>query len=76
MADKKRILIVDDDPEIRELLEFDIASSGYYTDTASDGMEGFNKALNNKYDLIIIDVMMPKMNGFDVCRGCIILGKP
>lgn len=69
MADKKRILIVDDDNEIRDLLEFDISSSGYYTDTAKDGMEGLNKALNNKYDLILLDVMMPKMNGFDVCRN-------
>lgn len=69
MADKKRILIIDDDPEIRELLDFDIASSGYYTDTASDGMEGLSKALNNKYDLILLDVMMPKMNGFDVCKN-------
>ncbi len=69
MVDKKRILIVDDDTEIRELLEFDISSSGYYVDTASNGMEGLNKALNNKYDLIILDVMMPKMNGFDVCKN-------
>ena len=63
------ILIVDDDTEIRDLLEFDISSSGYFTDTASDGMEGLNKALNNKYDLILLDVMMPKMNGFDVCKN-------
>ncbi len=69
MGEKKRILIVDDDAEIRELLEFDISSSGYYTDTASDGMEGLNKALNNKYDLILLDVMMPKMNGFEVCKN-------
>ena len=69
MADKKRILIVDDDAEIRELLEFDISSSGYFTDTAKDGMEGLQKVLNNKYDLVLLDVMMPKMNGFDVCRN-------
>lgn len=66
---QKRILIVDDDDEIRELLEFDIASSGYFVDTAKDGMEGLNKALNNTYDLILLDVMMPKMNGFDVCKN-------
>ena len=59
MLEKKRILIVDDDAEIRDLLEFDISSSGYFVDTASDGMEGLNKALNNKYDLILLDVMMP-----------------
>ena len=69
MSEQKRILIIDDDTEIRDLLEFDISSSGYYTDTASDGMEGLNKALNNKYDIILLDVMMPKMNGFDVCKN-------
>ena len=66
---QKRILIVDDDAEIRELLEFDIRSSGYFVDSAKDGLEGLNKALNNTYDLILLDVMMPKMNGFDVCKN-------
>lgn len=66
---KKKILIVDDDDEIRELLEFDVAQSGYFVDTAKDGLEGLNKALNNSYDLILLDVMMPKMNGFDVCKN-------
>jgi len=65
---KKRILIVDDDDEIRELLEFDIKASGYFVDTARDGLEGLNKVLNNTYDLVLLDVMMPKMNGFDVCK--------
>ncbi len=65
---QKRILIVDDDDEIRELLEFDVAQSGYFVDVAKDGLEGLNKALNNTYDLILLDVMMPKMNGFDVCK--------
>ena len=69
MSEKKRILIVDDDTEIRDLLEFDIASSGYFVDTAIDGMEGLTKALNNKYDLILLDVMMTKMNGFDVWKN-------
>lgn len=66
---QKRILIVDDDDEIRELLEFDIRSSGYFVDSAKDGLEGLNKALNNSYDLILLDVMMPKMSGFDVCKN-------
>ena len=65
---QKRILIVDDDDEIRELLEFDVAQSGYFVDVAKDGLEGLDKALNNTYDLILLDVMMPKMNGFDVCK--------
>ena len=69
MNNLKRILIVDDDDEIRELLEFDVAQSGYFVDTAKDGKEGLNKVLNNSYDLVILDVMMPKMNGFDVCKN-------
>lgn len=66
---QKRILIVDDDDEIRELLEFDVSQSGYFVDTAKDGLEGLNKVLNNTYDLVLLDVMMPKMNGFDVCKN-------
>ncbi|MBR1618045.1 response regulator transcription factor [bacterium] len=69
MQTNKRILIVDDDKQIRELLTFDIAQSGYITDSAQDGEEGLKKALENNYDLILLDVMMPKMNGYDVCKN-------
>jgi len=65
----KRLLIVDDDTEIRELLEFDLSHSGYNVDTAKNGLEGLNKALNNTYDLVLLDVMMPKMNGYEVCQN-------
>lgn len=65
----KRLLIVDDDEEIRELLVFDIQSSGYMVDFACDGEEGLKKAVENNYDLILLDVMMPKMNGYDVCKN-------
>ena len=63
-----RLLIADDDNEIRELLEFDLSHSGYETDIAKDGEEALRKALSAHYDLILLDVMMPKMNGFDVCK--------
>ncbi|MGM9994062.1 MAG: response regulator transcription factor [Candidatus Avigastranaerophilus sp.] len=63
-----RLLIADDDNEIRELLEFDLSHSGYETDIAKDGEEALQKALANNYDLILLDVMMPKINGFDVCK--------
>lgn len=66
---QRNILVVDDDDEIRELLEFDLSHSGYKVDTASDGMEGLNKAVTNNYDIVLLDVMMPKMNGFDVCKN-------
>lgn len=71
----KRLLIVDDDKQIRELLSFDIAQSGYIVDCASDGQEGLQKALENNYDLILLDVMMPKMNGYEVCKN-IRIAKP
>ena len=65
----QNILVVDDDDEIRDLLEFDLQQSGYNVETASNGLEGLEKALSNRYDLILLDVMMPKMNGFDVCKN-------
>lgn len=65
----QRLLIADDDNEIRELLEFDLSHSGYEVDSAKDGEEALQKALTGNYDLILLDVMMPKMNGFDVCKN-------
>ena len=64
----QKLLIADDDNEIRELLEFDLSHSGYSVDTAKDGEEALQKALTSNYDLVLLDVMMPKMNGFDVCK--------
>ena len=69
MQTSKRLLIVDDDEQIRELLTFDISQSGYIVDSATDGEEGLKKALENNYDLILLDVMMPKMDGFTVCKN-------
>ena len=65
----KKLLVVDDETEIRELLEFDLSQSGYNVDVACDGSEGLQKAITGNYDLILLDVMMPKMNGFDVCKN-------
>ena len=64
-----KILIADDDDEIRDLLEFDISQSGYTVDCAKDGMDALEKAMANLYDVILLDVMMPKMNGFEVCAN-------
>ncbi len=69
MNTNKRILIADDDDQIRELLVFDIQSSGYIVDFAENGEIALKKALENSYDLIMLDVMMPKMNGYDVCKN-------
>ncbi len=64
-----RLLIVDDDKEIREFLKVDLQMSGYAVDTAIDGQEGLSMALKNAYDMILLDVMMPKMDGFEVCKN-------
>lgn len=64
-----RLLIVDDDSEIRNFIKVDLELSGYLVDTASDGADGLAMALKNSYDLILLDVMMPKMDGFEVCQN-------
>ena len=64
-----RVLIVDDDAEIMEWLSTDLRLSGFHTDSASDGLMGLQKSQSGNYDLIILDVMMPKMDGFEVCKN-------
>ena len=65
LSGEKTVLIVDDDAPIRELLRQELESDGYKVIEAADGMEGVNKAKAGSPDLIILDVMMPQMNGFD-----------
>lgn len=64
-----RVLVVEDDPRLAKLLEGDLALEGYKVDVARDGVEGLEKAKRQKPDLILLDVMLPKMNGYDVCRA-------
>src|SRR5699024_2289844 len=65
---KQKILIVDDEQSIVTLLKFNIEKSGFQTDVAYDGLEAINKSENNYYDLIILDLMLPKMDGLEVCK--------
>jgi DNA-binding response OmpR family regulator len=64
----ERILIVDDEPDIVETLAFRLEQEGYAVITAGDGLEGLEKARNESPDLIVLDVMMPKLDGFQVAR--------
>ncbi len=68
MMDKKRILIVDDEEDILSVLKFRLEANNYEALTASDGQEGLNKARTEKPDLIILDLMLPKLDGYKVCR--------
>src|SRR6185295_5653878 len=63
-----RVLIVEDAPGLRLTLTDRLGSEGYSVETASDGESGLAHAASGGYDVIVLDVMLPKMNGFDVCR--------
>lgn len=66
--DKKKILVVEDEPHARESLVDRLEFEGYEVVTAEDGAIGLSKAKEEKPDLIILDVMLPKMDGFKICR--------
>jgi len=68
MDKKKKILIVEDEKNIAQLIAFNLLQSGYEFDMAFDGEDGLNKALTGEFDLILLDLMLPKMDGFEVCR--------
>jgi DNA-binding response OmpR family regulator len=63
-----KILIVEDETAMRQGLKDNLEIEGYEIDEAGDGKLGLEKILNNKYNLVILDVMMPAMSGFDVCK--------
>lgn len=67
MDEKKKILIVDDETQLVELLQIRLEANNYEVITAYDGLEGFEKAKKEKPDLIILDLMLPKMDGYRVC---------
>ncbi len=64
----KRVLVVDDEPNIVMTVADRLELNGYEVITAGDGMEALEKAKNEKPDLIILDLMLPKMDGYKVCR--------
>ncbi len=66
--EKKTILVVDDEESIKELLVYNLQKEGYNTIQASDGLTAVDMALNEKPDLILLDVMLPKMDGISVCK--------
>ena len=63
-----RILIVDDEPDILETLEYSLSNKGYEVATALDGLEGLDKAKRFPPDFMILDVMLPGCNGYEVSR--------
>ena len=62
----RRILVIDDEPDIRRMLETTLTGHGYVVETAADGLEGVRKGALFLPDLVLLDIMMPDMDGFTV----------
>jgi len=65
---KKKILVVDDESDLVEMLSIRLEANNYQVIAASDGQEGLDKARSESPDLIILDLMLPKLDGYQVCR--------
>ena len=65
---KAKILVVDDEPDVVQLIEYNLKSAGYDVVAASDGREALAKARSSQPDLIILDLMLPEVEGLDVCK--------
>ncbi|MBR3751572.1 MAG: response regulator [Ruminiclostridium sp.] len=68
MEDRKKVLIVEDEKNIVDILRFNLQKEGYATLEAYDGKAGLELALGENPDLILLDLMLPVMNGFEVCK--------
>jgi DNA-binding response OmpR family regulator len=66
---ERTVLVVDDDPVILRLLEVNFEMEGFVVHTATDGLEGLERAKASPPDVIVSDVMMPRMNGLELVRG-------
>lgn len=66
---RTHLLVVDDDPQIRSVLRIALQQAGHMVDEAGDGAEGLTKAQSGRYDLIILDIGLPEMDGLSVCRA-------
>ena len=64
-----RILLIEDEPKLTKLVTNDLKLEGYTVDVASDGAAGLEKVASGRWDLVILDVMLPKMDGYEVCRA-------
>ncbi len=68
MERKKRILIVEDEKNIADIIDYNIQKQGYETEVAYDGEKGLALALSATFDLILLDVMLPGLDGFEICK--------
>ncbi len=65
---EKKILVIEDDPATSRLVDYSLRHAGYQVITSSNGLEGLRKAHSESPDLVILDVMLPGMDGFEICH--------
>lgn len=63
-----KILVIEDEKSIQQMIEYDLSQIGYEVDVASDGLTGYQKALKDSYDIIVLDLMLPGMKGLEVAK--------
>ena len=63
-----KILIVEDEKQMADFISLELKHEGYEVEICYDGEQGYNKAIENSYDIILLDIMLPKINGIEVCR--------
>ncbi len=68
MDKKKKILVVDDEADMQSVISYRLEVNGYAVSVASDGQEGLSKVKAEKPDLVLLDLMLPKITGFELCR--------
>ena len=64
----EKVLVVEDDTAIKTLLKYNLEQAGYQATTSSDGQVGYELALNNEYDFILLDVMLPNLDGLEITK--------
>ncbi|MGB5985406.1 MAG: response regulator [Desulfobacterales bacterium] len=69
MSEKKRILVVDDEPDFASIVQADLEREGYQVEVAYNGAEGLEKVKASPPDAIVLDVMMPEMDGYELCKA-------
>jgi DNA-binding response OmpR family regulator len=65
---EKKVLVIEDDPDIANLVEIHLRDMGFISEHENNGIDGLNKALKNEYALVILDLMLPRLDGLEVCK--------
>lgn len=68
MLNGKRIIVIEDEKDINELIAYNLREKGFYVEQTYDGFEAKERLANSYFDIVILDIMLPGMDGFDICK--------